>query len=162
VLSDYRPLAEIHEPGTLDGGDVLILGNDIYIGVSSRTNIKAVNELASLITPFGYILRPVKVRGCLHLKSAVTKIKDDCVLINPSWIDKDNFKGYGVVNINPTEPYAANALLVGDSLIYPTVYPKTLSRLLNLDLKVKNIDMSELIKAEGAVTCCSVIFIGDA
>lgn len=100
----------------------------------------------------------MQVTGCLHLKSAVTQVAADTLLINPGWVDKDNFPRMKFIDIDPSEPYAANALLVGERLLYQPVYPKTLERLKAEGIDPILVDESELGKAEGALTCCSLIF----
>lgn len=153
-----RPLQQIQPPGTLDGGDVLVIGRQVFVGSSGRTNRAAIDQLAGILGPVGYTVRAVPVRGCLHLKSAVTAVAADIVLINREWVSADVFAGLSLVDIDPEEPYAANALAVGDVIIYPTGFPRTQERLERSGLRVQPVDVDELQKAEGAVTCCSLIF----
>jgi dimethylargininase len=98
------------------------------------------------------------VTGCLHLKSAVTLVRADTLLINPGWVDKDNFLGMKFIYVDPSEPYAANALLVGESVLYQPLYPRTLDHLKAHGVDPILVDESELGKGEGALTCCSLIF----
>jgi dimethylargininase len=100
----------------------------------------------------------VPVSGCLHLKSAVTEAAPGVVLVNPLWVDATAFGDVRAMEIDPAEPYAANGLLVGDRLIYPTLFPRTQRRLEAAGIAVDTVDVSELQKAEGAVTCCSLVF----
>jgi dimethylargininase len=158
ALSPYRKLFFIHAPGTLDGGDVLTIGKTIYVGLSSRSNQAAVEQLQEFLAPFGYEVRGVQVTGCLHLKSAVTQAGEDLLLVNPAWVEKGQFPGMEFIEVDPAEPYAANAVLVGDRLIYPSAFPRTRGRLAGAGRPLVMVDASELAKAEGAVTCCSLIF----
>jgi len=80
------------------------------------------------------------------------------VLTNPAWVNPDVFDKFHILEIDLREPYAANALCIGESVVYPTAYPRTMDRLEALGISVMAVDVSELIKAEGAVTCCSLIF----
>lgn len=157
ALSEHRKLVHIAEPGTLDGGDVLRLDRVLYVGASARSNPGGIAQLATLIAPFGYRVEAVPLRGCLHLKSAVTRIGADRVLLNPAWVDAASFPGFAAVAIDPAEPHAANALLIGAALIYPASCPRSADVLGGLGIDVRRVDMSETEKAEGAVTCCSVI-----
>ena len=158
ALAAHRPLHPILAPGTLDGGDVLRLGKQLYIGLSSRSNSAAIQQMADLLEPWGYTVCGVRVDSCLHLKSAVTQVADDLVLLNPNWVNPQLFDDFGAIEVDPNEPYAGNALLVGERVVYPTCYPATLERLAKAGLALWPLDMSELIKAEGAVTCCSILF----
>ncbi len=158
LLGAYRPLERIVAPGTLDGGDVLVVGRTVYVGISRRTNAAAVEQLRGIMAPRGYVVREVTVSGCLHLKSAATALPDGRILVNRRWIDADRLDDRTAVDIDPAEPGAANALSVAGAVIYPVAFPRTRQRLERLGYRVRSVDVAELAKAEGAVTCCSLIF----
>lgn len=159
VLKEYRTIVQITDPGTLDGGDVLRIGRTLYVGNSVRSNIPGIKQLVEIVAPLGYDVVVVEVKGCLHLKSAASLVGEQTLLINRSWVDADSFGGSReFIDIDPGEPYAANALLVGDEVIYPQSFPRTRLRLENNGIGVRVADVSELQKAEGALTCCSLIF----
>lgn len=160
ALSRHRALRAIEAPGTIDGGDVLVLGRAIHVGASARTNAEGIAQLRAIVAEAGYTVQAVPIRGCLHLKSAVTEIADGAVLINPDWVDRVAFAPYRQIAIDPGEPHAANALRIGDGLVYPASFPRTLRRLEEAGLAPTLVDVSELQKAEGAVTCCSLVFGG--
>ncbi len=157
ALAAHRPLIHIRSPATLDGGDVLVAGRRVFVGLSSRSNDAAVEQLADGLRPFGYEVIPVGFTGCLHLKSAVTQVADDRLLLNPQWVDASVFKGYRVICVDPGEPHGANVLRVGDSLIHPQHHTQTRRRLEAGGLRVAPIAMTELAKAEAGVTCCSLM-----
>lgn len=158
VLREYRTIYQITDPGTLDGGDVLQIGRTLYVGNSVRSNIPGINQLMEIVAPYGYDVEVVKVNDCLHLKSAATLVGEDTLLINRSWVDANSFGARDFIDIDPNEPYAANALLVGNELVYPESFPRTRLRLESKGIGVSVVDVSELQKAEGALTCCSLIF----
>jgi dimethylargininase len=158
VLATYRRVTFVREPGTLDGGDVLRIGRRIYIGRSGRSDESGIEQLRAVAWPYGYTVTAVPVSGCLHLKSAVTEVAPGVVLVNPAWVDSAAFGEVRVVEIDPEEPYAANGLLTGGRLIYPQTFPRTRKRLEGAGISVDAVDVSELQKAEGAVTCCSLVF----
>ncbi|MGH9464404.1 MAG: dimethylarginine dimethylaminohydrolase family protein [Thermoanaerobaculia bacterium] len=157
VLGEHRTLSVIEAPGTLDGGDVLRVGNRLYVGLSTRTNRAGLTQLAEAVRPFGYEVRSVAVRACLHLKSAVTAVAADLVLLRRDWVDAAAFAELGLVDVAPSEPMAANALLVGETVIVPTAHERTRERLEHRGIRVRSLAVSELAKAEGGVTCCSLI-----
>jgi dimethylargininase len=158
ALGEYRTIRKIEPPGTLDGGDVLQMGRTLYVGISQRSNGSGRRQLVDLVSPYGYEVVEVRVDGCLHLKSAVTKVSEKALLINRSWVDARSFRGNDLIDIDPDEPYAANALFVSGELVYPATFRKTCKRLEDRGYSVRTVDVSELQKAEGAVTCCSLIF----
>lgn len=158
ALAAYRGVCSIQPPGTVDGGDVLALGRRIYIALSGRTNAEGIRQMRAHTSPYGYVIESVPVHACLHLKSAATSLSDRAVLVQPRWIDPRVFRRHEVVTVDPTEPYGANALRVGDRIIYPSAFPRTAERIASRGLEVLTVDASELAKAEGAVTCCSLVF----
>jgi dimethylargininase len=158
VLSAYRPLVRIQPPGTLDGGDVLRVGRRLYVGLSSRTNRDGLAQLETLLDQWGYEVIPVPISGCLHLKSAVTEVADDLLLINDRWVRPECFGSMKTVIVAPAEPDGANALRIGAAVIYPAHHPETAKRLAGAGVRVVPVPCGELAKAEGGVTCCSVVF----
>ena len=157
ALRPLRALAFIEAPGTLDGGDVLVTPGRVFVGISGRTNAAAARQLASAVAPFGFDVVEVPVAGCLHLKSAVTRLPDGSLLINPSWIDPRSFAEYTLIEVDPAEPAAANVLAVHGSVICAGEHPLTCARLEARGVKVIRAPAGELAKAEGGVTCCSVV-----
>jgi len=158
ALARYRKLAYIEAPGTLDGGDVLTVGRRLYVGLSGRSSKDGIQQLRDHLRPYGYQVAGVDLHGCLHLKTAVTQVAEDTLLINPAWVHRSAFKGMDFIEVDMSEPPAANAVRVGDTLIYPTSFPRTRERLEQRGLNLHAVDMSETEKAEGGVTCCSLIF----
>jgi dimethylargininase len=162
VLSGYKSLQRIQPPGTLDGGDVLQVGRTIYVGLSSRTNHDGLAQLETLLGEWGYEVIPVPLNGCLHLKSAVTQVADNLLLLNARWVRPECFASVEIMTVAPSEPAGANALRIGTAVIYPTHYPETAERLDHAGLRVVPVPCTELAKAEGGVTCCSVVFEAEA
>lgn len=158
ALARHRPLACLEEPGTMDGGDVLVVGKRVFVGLSSRTNEAGISQLRALLCPFGYTVDAVPVHGCLHLKSAVTALTSDSLLINRAWTRADAFHDFDLLDVHPYEPFGANVLRVGGELIYPAEFPRTLERIERRGFKPHLVPAGELAKAEGGVTCCSLVF----
>ncbi len=157
ALKPLIKLVYVREPATIDGGDVLILGKKIYVGLSTRSNQEAIDQLNNELGEYGYIVTGVQLHDCLHLKSAVTRVDDTTLLINKSWVDTHHFTNFDWIEVDPAEPFAANCLPIGESIIFPTAFPKTHAKLEERGYRTVTVDVSELAKAEGAVTCCSLI-----
>lgn len=158
ILAAYRELHRIKPPGTLDGGDVLPVGQTLFTGVSEQTNQFGITQLAHIVDAFGYLVKPVPLRHCRHLKSAATQIGPDMVLANPEYIDLKAFAGLGIIEVDPREPGAANALLLQNTVIYPEEFPYTRERLEASSIHIRHLPASQLIAVRGGVTCCSLIF----
>ena len=158
ALGAHRSLRSIEAPGTLDGGDVLRIGRRLHVGQSERSNAEGIEQLRALLAEFGYSVEGVAIHGCLHLKSAVTALDDETVLLQPAWVDPTAFARYRIVEVDPSEEHAANVLRIGSAVISPACFPRTHARIRATGIEVVTVDVSELQKAEGAVTCCSLVF----
>ncbi len=158
ALAPLRPLARLTAPATLDGGDVLRVGRTLYVGRSARTDDAGRAQLAAIAGAHGYRVVPVALDGCLHLKSAVTAVGPGTLLVQPRWLPDPAFDdALERIAVDPAEPFAANALVVGDTVIVAAAHPRTRARLERAGRAVRTVDLSELAKAEGALTCCSVL-----
>jgi dimethylargininase len=157
ALQPFRELLFIQAPGTVDGGDILVLGKDIFVGMSTRSNHNALDQLNALLGKFEYHARGVGLHDCLHLKSAVTQVDAETLLINRNWVNAHHFAKFDLIDVDPSEPFAANCLPVNGEVIFPAAFPKTRTRLEAHGYKVRAVQVDELAKAEGAVTCCSLI-----
>jgi dimethylargininase len=160
AIAPHRELRHIEAPATLEGGDVMQIGKTLYVGLSRRTNIAGIQQLARLVEPFGYWVTPVEVRGCLHLKSACTFLGqdpsgNDTLLINRAWLDVDAFCSLKFLDVH--EPHAANTLRINETILMPASYPETQALLERQNFRVLAVDISELIKAEAGVTCMSLL-----
>jgi len=158
ALRAHRPLLALEAPATLDGGDVMRVGRTLYVGESARSNREGVAQLRALLAPYGHAVETIPIAGCLHLKSAVTPVDDGVLLVQPEWLDVAQLDGFTLIEVDPSEPHAANALRIGDAVVYPDCFPRTLAKLVAAGIEVITVDVSELQKAEGAVTCCSLVF----
>ena len=158
ALRPYRDLRHVEPPGTVDGGDLLRSGRTLYVGLSGRTNEAGFDQIRAIVEPLGYRAKSVRVEGCLHLKSAVTEVAEGTLLVNPGWVDGGAFEGRRLIEVDPEETYGANALRIGDVVVYPAAFPRTRRRIEDHGITVRVVDLAELAKAEGAVTCCSLIF----
>ena len=156
AVAKFRPLKWLEQPGTLEGGDVVRIGRTLYVGVSPRSNREGAEQLAELIRPYGYRVVPVKVKGCMHLKSACCSIGDDTVLANREWMEPGAFDEFRILDV--PEAWAADVLRVGGAVIVPASFPRTQDLLETSGFRTRSLDVSELQKAEAGVTCMSLIF----
>jgi dimethylargininase len=157
ALEHRRRVSPIREPGCLEGGDVLRIGRTLYVGASGRTNADGIAQLGRLLAPHDYRVEGVALTGCLHLKSACSFIPPDLLLVNAAWVDAQTFGALRVVAVDEREPHAANTLTVDGTTLVSTAYPRTRRRLEALGIATLALDVSELHKAEGGLTCMSVL-----
>lgn len=161
ALSSFRKLADITAPGMMEGGDVLRIRRTLYVGLTTRTNGEGIRQLDAILAPHDYKVVGVPVTGCLHLKSAVTFLGRNTLLANRAWFDSTPFATYDWIDVDPGESHAANALALGDTVIFPTSFPKTRARIEAAGFHVTPLDISELQKAESGLTCSSLLFQSD-
>lgn len=157
ALAPHRNLAFVAAPGTLDGGDVLRIGRRLFVGSTARSNGDGLAQLAAFLAPFGYRVAGAAVSGCLHLKSAVTAIDDDTIVVNPAWVESATLGARRTIAVDPAEPTAANVLAIGNSVLVNSSAPRTAERIAAAGYAVVAVDQSELAKAESGLTCCSLI-----
>ena len=161
ALVPYRHVVAIHEPGMLDGGDVLVVGKTVYVGLSTRLNEPGLEQITHLLEPFGYRVQPVDFHSCLHLKSAVTLVAERTILIQEEWVRPDAFADVDLIAVDPSEQRGGNALRVNGTVLYASGFARTQKRMEDRGLKVRTVPQSELAKAEGGVTCGSLVFESD-
>jgi len=154
----YRNVKQITLPARIEGGDVLKIGRRIYIGESARTNAAGIHELEKIIEPFGYEVVPVKVSGCLHLKTGCTALDANTILINSAWVDILPFSEFKIVETPQEEPFGANVLPINDTICMNDAFPETKELVVSLGYNVVSTDITEFVKAEAGLTCMSVPF----
>jgi dimethylargininase len=159
TLARFRPVRWMQAPATLEGGDVMRAGKTLYVGASARSNAAGIAQLAAELAPFGYEVKAVEVRGCLHLKSGCCYLGESTVLANRQWVNTDALPGLRIVDVAPDEPWAANVLTIGGIALMPAGFPGTAEIVERLGWKIRTVDISELRKAEAGVTCSSLIFV---
>jgi dimethylargininase len=134
----------------------------LFVGVSGRTNGAGIAALHEIAEPRGYRVWPIEIQGCLHFKSACTALDDQTLLVNPDWLNSQSLKNlrdrYRVLSIPSAEPFAADVLRIGSRICLPAAFPRTAEMIASLGYDVRPIDLSEFAKAEGGVTCLSILF----
>jgi dimethylargininase len=158
ALEKYRKLAYVKLPGTVEGGDVLQIGKKVFVGITRRSNPEGIRQLAVILAAYGYEVTAIPVTGCLHLKSAVTHLGRNTLLANRNWFNAERIVGFEWVDTDTSEPHAANALRIEDTVVLPASFPLTHKLLAARGFHVIPLDISELQKAEAGLTCSSLIF----
>ena len=158
VLAEFRKIERIQAPGTVDGGDVLQAGNHFFIGLSQRTNKEGAEQLGRILQSYGNTWTTVTVGAGLHFKSSVNYVGKNMLLVTSDFAAKDQLKGYEQILLDSAESYAANTLLVNEHLLVPAGYPAARRQLETLGLKMIELEVSEVRKMDGGLTCMSLRF----
>jgi len=158
VLARFRPTERILPPGTLEGGDVLMVGRHFFIGISERTNVEGATQLGYILERHGNTFTLVPIAAGLHLKSSVNYVGKNTLLVSEAFAGRGEFKGYRTINVPQQETYAANTLWINDHLLMPAGFPETRQRLAALGLPLLELDVIEARKMDGGLTCMSLRF----
>ena len=160
-LARFRAITRVDLPATLEGGDVLRVDRTLLVGLSSRTNAAGVETLARIAGPYGYTVRAVTVHGCLHLKTACTALPDNRLLVNPAWLDRASVRDFAQICVPVAEPWGANAVCLGSQIIAAADNVQTANLIRGLGFEVRTVELDEFAKAEGGVTCLSILLRDD-
>jgi dimethylargininase len=157
-LRRFRDIRRIVRPATIDGGDVVRAGKTLYVGASKRTNAEGAVALRDAVAPFGYTVTVVPVDKCLHLKSACSALPDGRFLVNRDWIDVAPLPRSRLVDVPESEPWAGDVLVMGEQVVLADAFTETEHLLGGLGFETVPVAVSEFAKAEGGVTCLSLVF----
>ena len=157
-LEQYRVLIAVDLPAQIEGGIVVRVGKEIFVGQSPRTNKDGIRTLHTIVTPYGYTVTPIRTYGVLHLKSACSTIDDETLLVNPEWIDIEPLSNFRLLTTPREESTAANVLRIGGTVCVQAGFERTTELLSRVVDRVEIVDMSELRKAEAGLTCSSIVF----
>lgn len=158
VKSFYSKVEHIKTPGTLDAGDVMMVGSHFYIGLSDRTNQEGADQLISILKKYGMTGSSVSLTTVLHLKTGVNYLENNILLASGEFLSKPEFKNFKIIEVPSDESYASNSLWVNDYVIVPKGFPKTLELIKNAGYKSIIVDVSEFRKLDGGLSCLSLRF----
>jgi dimethylargininase len=158
LRAHYGALARIEAPGTLDAGDVMMVGDVYYIGLSQRTNRAGADQLAAWLAQWGYRAELVPLSDGLHLKSDMAYLERNRLLTTPAFAEHPAFAGFERVIVDSAERYAANAVWVNERVLVARGYPGTTARLRKLGLDLIELDIGEYRKLDGGLSCLSLRF----
>lgn len=149
----------IVDPGTLDGGDVLVLGDTVYIGISNRTNQEGARQLGKVAREQGFRSIQVAVSDVLHLKSGVLAVNAETVVVTSGTVDERLFEGARVLYEHPDERHQFSCLILGQGRLLATASsPLTVESVAALGIDVDTIDISEILAVDGGLTCMSILY----
>ena len=158
LVAPFRKIRHILSPATLDGGDVVQFGKRLFVGLSTRTNARGIAALTEIVEGFGYTVIPVVVNGGLHLTTGCGIVNDETVLLNPRWLDAFAFSGLRQLYVPEDEPWAANTIRVDNNVCLEEGAPQTVDLVQPYAGNIALLDISEFRKAEGSLSCLSLIF----
>ncbi|MDH4211499.1 MAG: arginine deiminase family protein [candidate division WOR-3 bacterium] len=156
LRSHYADIRFVRHPGTLEGGDVLRVGEHFYVGITRRTNVKGAEQLISILGDFGYTASTVPVVSALHLKTGVAYLGDNNIVLAGEFVDNPAFADHNAIVIDDDESYAANCIRVNDYVLMPAGYRESRKKITGAGFSVIEIDVSEFRKIDGGISCLSL------
>jgi dimethylargininase len=159
VLQEFfKSIEEIISPGTLEAGDVMMIGNHFFIGMSDRTNNEGADQLILILKKYGMTGSKIPLFKLLHLKSGVSYLENNNMLVSGELINNKEFGRFNLIRIDDEESYAANSLWINGTVIVPEGFPKTTRKIEKAGYETITLDVSEFRKIDGGLSCLSLRF----
>lgn len=161
VIAKHYPAEKIERikaPGTLEGGDIMMVGNHFYIGLSARTNQEGADQLIGILEKYGHTGSIVPLTEVLHLKTGLSYQEDNVLLVSGEFVDKPDFASFKKIVIDADEAYAANCIWMNGTILAPAGFPKAHKAMAEAGLKLRILDTSEYRKIDGGLSCLSLRF----
>ena len=152
----FNNIEAIEAPGTIEGGDIMMVGDHYYIGLSERTNIEGAKQIIQILTKYGMSGSTIFLNKVLHLKTGLSYLEENNLVVCGEFIKDSSLGGYNRIEIPEKESYAANCIWVNESVIIPLGYPTTKQRIKNAGYPVIETDVTEFQKLDGGLSCLSL------
>lgn len=154
----HEKVEMIEPPGTCDGGDIMMVGDHYYIGLSERTNREGADQMIAILEKYGMQGSTVHLNEVLHLKTGLSYLENNNLLACGEFLSKPEFQQYRLLQVDPEEAYAANSVWINDTVLVPKDFPKTSALISAAGYKVREVDVSEFQKLDGGLSCLSLRF----
>ena len=152
----FNNIEAIEAPGTIEGGDIMMIGDHYYIGLSERTNLEGAKQIIQILSKYGMSGSTISLNKALHLKTGLSYLEENNLVVCGEFINDASFRRYNPIEIPEKESYAANCIWVNESVIIPLGYPTTKQRITNAGYPVIETDVSEFQKLDGGLSCLSL------
>ena len=152
----FNNIEAIEAPGTIEGGDIMMIGDHYYIGLSERTNLEGAKQIIQILSKYGMSGSTISLNKVLHLKTGLSYLEENNLVVCGEFINDASFRRYNLIEIPEKESYAANCIWVNESVIIPLGYPTTKQRITNAGYPVIETDVSEFQKLDGGLSCLSL------
>ena len=154
----FTAIETIQSPGTLEAGDVMMVDDHFYIGISERTNQNGAEQLMTILRNYRMSGSTIPLKHMLHLKSGLSYLEQNTLLVSGKFLENPKFKNFKRIVVDPSEAYAANSLWINGRVLVPRGYPVTKKKIENAGYATMEIDVSEFQKLDGGLSCLSLRF----
>ena len=154
----YSEIKEILSHGTVEAGDIMMVGNHYYIGLSELTNLNGAEQVIHILNKYGMSVSIIKLEKVLHLKTGLAYLEHNNLVVCGEFISNSEFKKFNTIEIPEEESYAANCVWINDKVLIPKGYPITSQKIRDAGYSIAEIDVSEFRKLDGGLSCLSLRF----
>ncbi len=154
----YSDIEKITAPGTVEAGDIMMVGDHYYIGLSKRTNLQGAEKLIAILIKHGMTGSVIRLENVLHLKTGVAYLENNNLAACGEFLTKSEFNKFNIIEIPEDESYAANCIWINGKVIFPKGYPISKQRILDAGYSILEVDVSEFRKLDGGLSCLSLRF----
>ncbi len=154
----YEKVEKIEAPGNVEAGDIMMVGDHYYIGLSERTNQAGAEQMIAILQRFGMQGSVVDLAEVLHLKTGLGYLENNNLLACGEFLSKPEFQQYNLLEVDPEESYAANSVWINDTVLTPAGFPKTTALIESAGYAVRQVHVSEFQKLDGGLSCLSLRF----
>ncbi len=158
VRGFYRNIEFILSPGNVDAGDIMMVGNHFYIGLSGRTNQEGARQMIKHLNKYGYTASTIALKDVLHLKTGISYLENNYLLACGEFLSKKELDHFNIIEVPKEEAYAANSLWVNGNVLVPEGFTKTKALIERAGYKTIPVDVSEFRKLDGGLSCLSLRF----
>jgi len=158
VQEYYSDIEEILAPGTVEAGDIMMVGNHYYIGLSDRTNLNGAEQVIRILNKYGMSGSVIKLEKVLHLKTGLAYLEYDNLVVCGEFLSNPEFMKFNIIEIPEVESYAANCVWINDKVLISQGYPTTMQKIRDAGYPVVEVDVSEFRKLDGGLSCLSLRF----
>jgi len=158
IESFYKEIEIIENPGTVEAGDIMMVGSHFYIGLSARTNQTGADQMIAHLQKYGLTGSVVTLTEVLHLKTGLGYLENNNLLACGEFLTKAEFQQYNILEVEPDEAYAANSVWINGTVLTPRGFPKTKEIIIAAGYKIREVDVSEFQKIDGGLSCLSLRF----
>ncbi len=159
IISDFYSNVEMVQlPGTVEAGDIMMVGSHFYIGLSQRTNTAGAHQIIAILEKYGFTGSMIRLKQALHLKTGLAYLEHNNLIACGEFVELPEFKQFNILEIDEEEKYAANCIWVNDRVLIPKGFPKACNTIKNAGYKIIDVDVSEFQKIDGGLSCLSLRF----
>ncbi len=154
----YTKIEEIHSPGTVEAGDIMMVGTHYFIGISERTNLNGAQQVIQILKKYGMTGSVIKLKNMLHLKTGLAYLENNNLVACGEFLSEPAFEKFNIIEIPLEESYAANCIWINGKVLIPKGYPITYSKIKEAGYVTVELEMSEFRKLDGGLSCLSLRF----